>query len=289
MRLGTKLNLILATVALLGVLFFALLSTPFLQSRAKAEVIERARIMMLSAAGIRKYTADRIAPLLLNDMAETFHPEAVSSVAAVANFEILRATFADYSYREPALNPTNLADRASDWEADIIRHFRDNPSAEELISARETPTGPVLNLAQPIVAYDACLACHDRWEDAPTTMVAKYGTQNGFGWQEGEIIGAQIVSVPMAVPLQAARDTRLVFILLLIGVFAILFILLNLFLKFVIVRPVAKMTDVAQRVSVGEAGVPEYSKKGSDEIADLSEAFNRVRRSMEEALKLLKS
>ena len=289
MRLGTKLNLILAAVALLGVLFFAVLSTPFLQSRAKAEVIERARIMMLSAAGIRRYTAERIAPLLLNDMAETFHPEAVSSVAAVANFEILRATFADYSYREPALNPTNLADRASDWEADIIRHFRDHKDQEELITSRDTPTGPVLNLAQPIVAYGTCLSCHDRWEDAPATMVEKYGRSNGFGWKEGEIIGAQIVSVPMAVPLQAARDTRLVFILLLIGVFVLLFILLNIFLKFVIVRPVATMTEVAQRVSVGETGVPEYSKKGTDEISDLSEAFNRVRRSMEEALKLLKS
>ena len=28
-------------------------------------------------------------------------------------------------------------------------------------------------------------------------MVAKYGPANGFGWQLNEVIGAQIVSVPM--------------------------------------------------------------------------------------------
>jgi protein-histidine pros-kinase len=32
-------------------------------------------------------------------------------------------------------------------------------------------------------------------------MIAIYGTNNGFGWKENEIVGAQIVSVPMSVPL----------------------------------------------------------------------------------------
>jgi protein-histidine pros-kinase len=40
-------------------------------------------------------------------------------------------------------------------------------------------------------------------------------------------------------------------------------------------------------VSLGEAGVEEYEKKGSDEISVLSAAFNRMRRSLDSAMKML--
>ena len=38
-------------------------------------------------------------------------------------------------------------------------------------------------------------------------MLDLYGIANGFGWKMNEIIGAQIVSVPMTVPI-AARERR---------------------------------------------------------------------------------
>ena len=41
---------------------------------------------------------------------------------------------------------------------------------------------------------------------APASMVAQYGPANGFGWQLNEVIGAQIVSVPLGVPLERVID-----------------------------------------------------------------------------------
>jgi hypothetical protein len=38
-------------------------------------------------------------------------------------------------------------------------------------------------------------------------MIRTYGDQAGFGWKLNEIVGAQVVSVPMAVPMQRARVT----------------------------------------------------------------------------------
>lgn len=38
-------------------------------------------------------------------------------------------------------------------------------------------------------------------------MIKLYGTANGFGWKLDEIIGAQVVSVPMSVPLSMAEKT----------------------------------------------------------------------------------
>jgi protein-histidine pros-kinase len=55
----------------------------------------------------------------------------------------------------------------------------------------------------------------------------------------------------------------------------------------VVVRPAVKISAIASRVSMGEEDVPEYVKPGKDEIASLSASFNRMRRSLENAMKML--
>jgi protein-histidine pros-kinase len=137
------------------------------------------------------------------------------------------------------------------------------------------------------ISDEACLTCHGKVEDAPKTMTAIYGVNNGFGWKQGETIGAQVVTVPMSVPLDRARKTFTTFMLLLGGVFLLLLALLNILLHFVVIRPVVRMAEIANAVSLGNADVPEYVKQGSDEIASLSQSFNRMRLSLESAMRML--
>ncbi len=53
-----------------------------------------------------------------------FLPQSVPFYAATEHFLRLHAERPDYSYQEATLNPTNLRDRATDWQADIIQRFR---------------------------------------------------------------------------------------------------------------------------------------------------------------------
>ena len=141
-----------------------------------------------------------IAPLLntlSND--EKFHAQTIPAYAATKNFALLASKFRDYAYREVALNPMNLANRAVDWEAGIIDKFRENPEKRELVTERETEGGRMLHLSHPIVSGGPCLTCHGKVEKAPRAILSAYGTENGFGWKLDEIVAAQIVSVPMAV------------------------------------------------------------------------------------------
>src|SRR6202020_515996 len=107
---------------------------------------------------------------------------------------------------EPALNPTNPADRPTDWQADIINAFRGDGTLTTFAGERDAPTGRSLVLAKPIVATGDCMECHSTARVAPPSMVKQYGSVNGFGWKFGEIIGAQVVSVPVAVPQKLASD-----------------------------------------------------------------------------------
>ena len=288
MGLRMKFNLVLLLAFAIGLALAGYLSDQILKQNAREEVLQSARIMMESALGARAYTVQRIQPLLTLQMKREFRPETVAAFAAAQSFQALRAKFPDYTYKEAALNPTNPSDRASDWEADIIQEFRNNAERKELIVERDTPTGRMLNLARPLGIYnEGCLTCHGKIEDAPKTMTDIYGVNNGFGWKMNEIIGAQVVTVPMTVPLARAKQTFTTFMILLGGVFVLLLALLNILLHFVVIRPVVRMAAIATEVSMGKPDVPEYVRQGSDEIASLSQSFNRMRLSLENAMKML--
>ena len=288
MGLRMKFNLVLLVAFAVGLALAAYLSDRILKDNAREEVVQHARIMIESALGARAYTAEHVKPLLTLQMKRQFRPETVSAYAAAQSFKALRAKFPDYTYKEAALNPTNPNDRASDWEADLIHEFRNNADRKELVVERDTPTGRMLNLARPLGIYDeGCLSCHGKVEDAPKTMTDIYGVNNGFGWKLNEIVGAQIVTVPMSVPLARAQQTFTTFMILLGGVFLLLLVLLNILLHFVVIRPVVRIAGIANEVSMGKPDVPEYVRQGKDEISSLSQSFNRMRLSLENAMKML--
>jgi Protein of unknown function (DUF3365) len=151
---------------------------------------------------------------------DEFHPQSVPAFAATETFGYLREKFPDYFYKEATLNPTNPRDRATDWESDVVNQFRGNSNQAEFISSRESPTGTALFLARPIrINNVSCLECHSTPDKAPTEMIKLYGGDNGFGWKLDDVIGAQIVSVPVSLPVHIAENAFRVIITWLGGAF----------------------------------------------------------------------
>ena len=166
--------------------------------------------------------------------------------------------------------------------------FRASAEQKELVGERDTPLGRALYIARPLrITNPDCLECHDTIERAPRTLIDKYGQANGFGWKLNEVIGAQVVSVPMAVPLARAENTFRVFMTSLVGIFVAIGVVLNLMLWAMVIRPVTKLSRLADRVSLGEADAPEFGIRSRDEIGRLSESLSRMRRSLEQAMTML--
>jgi HAMP domain-containing protein len=288
MGLRAKFNLVTLAALVVGFAVAAVVLDRVALQAARDQVLENARIMMTAANAVRAYTAQDLVPLLPIEHEGKFVAENVPAFAAQTTFKQVQAEFAGYVYREPALNPTNLADRAQDWEADIIRLFRDEPARQELVVQRDTPVGPTLNLARPITIHEqACLTCHSTPSAAPAALMQTYGAANGFGWKLNETIGAQVLSVPMAIPLRLAHTLYVTFLIALVGIFAIVLIVLNLLLHFLVIVPVKRVSSMAEAVSLGEEHVEPYVKPGKDEISSLSVAFNRMRESLARALEML--
>src|ERR1700722_6801234 len=239
MKLLAKFNLILVALLGAGSILIAYTAYQFLMRNARSQVIQQAELMIESAPSTRQYTANELAPLLATIPAHQtrFLPETIPFYAATVTFDYLRKKYPDYSYKEAALNPTNLRDRAAEWEADLINYFRDHGSAKEVVGERETPTGRMLYIAHPITADQACLECHSLPAEAPPAIVRTYGSVNGFGWKANETVAAQIVSIPMAVPIQIANAAFRTLVIYLIVGFVISLVAMDAAILLLVIRP----------------------------------------------------
>lgn len=288
MGLRLKFNLVLSLVFVIGLVSAGYISQDLLNRNARDEVIRNASLIQETALAIRGYTVNQVRPNLEAHMEDVFFPQGIPAYAATETVNALRVKYPDYFYKEAALNPTNLRDRAADWEADLIQEFRNKPGTRELVGERTTPTGRSLFLARPIkILSQACLACHSTPAEAPPTVVKLYGESNGYGWKLGEIVGAQIVSVPMSVPAGNAQDAFQTFMGSLVAIFVLAFIILNVMLTWVIIRPISKLSRIAEQVSTGSLNIPEFPANGKDEVAVLGSSFNRMRRSLQKAMEMI--
>ena len=287
MSLKWKFNIILLATGLIGILISGVISFNLQRDNARQEALETAAILLESSIAVRTYTVEEVRPLIAANSSKEFLPQTVPAYAAAQYISYLQKQHPDYNYNEAALNPTNPANRATDWEADIIRYFRTS-GAKVLIGERDTPTGRSLYLSKPIrITNGKCLICHSNPDAAPAALTKRYGRTNGFGWQLNEVIGTQVVSVPLSLAHDRANKEFLLFMGTIIAVFFSIGMMLNLLLNNFVIKPVEMMAAHVDKVSLGTLDLPPLQLRGNDEIASLGRSFNRMQNSLDSAVKML--
>jgi HAMP domain-containing protein len=290
MKLLLRFNLIFVALFAIGIALAIWLAWIFLQRDAKAQVLAQAKLMMLTTSATRTYTAEQLQPLLdrLQKRENLLLPQTVPNYAATQVFNYLHTSAPAYTYKEATLNPTSLADRAGDWEADIINAFRNDKSLTEDFGERDTPNGRSMFYARPIrVTERGCLECHSTANRAPAALIRQYGRTNGFGWNLNDVVGAQIVSVPESFALETADRQLKSLVVYLVIVAVIALAVLDTVLIATVIRPVGRLSRIAEEMSQGKVSDEEIPIRGRDEISALAASFNRMQRSLAKALKLL--
>jgi protein-histidine pros-kinase len=110
-------------------------------------------------------------------------------------------------------------------------------------------------------------------------MVDVYGPANGFGWKFHETVGAQVVSVPTQVAFGRAQKAFITFMGSLVAVLATIGVILNILLWRMFIRPVSRISSLADRISMGELEAPDLEVRSRDEIHTLAESLARMRKS----------
>ena len=289
MKLTTKINLILAATFLATLLLAGFNAYLLTEDNARQQVTDRAELIMQEALAVRSYTVNEIRPLIKQNNDGKFHPQTVPAYSATQISNLLRRSRPNYSYKEAVFNPTNPRDKATPAEEKLIRQFIANPDLTKLIGSHDIDGVKTLYIAYPIrIINPKCLSCHSTPEAAPAAMRAIYGDDGGFGWNLNEVVGTQMVSVPYTLPAELARKTLISFLVSLAIIFLVLFFVINIAIRKLVLTPVRRLTLMADELGKGNLQTTEIKVSGKDELAEMSAAFNRMRRSVIKIVQLMR-
>jgi signal transduction histidine kinase/DNA-binding response OmpR family regulator len=259
--------------------------------RLQQEALERSRIVLSMGEASREYARDTLSPAVRkavnpHKVGLIFEADSATFVAR-GTFEKLHKRLPDYSFREAALNPLNPVNRADDVEQELIERFRADPSLAEVSDFRNRAGREEFYVARPIVVRPVCLECHGSPQTAPPEVVARYGRTHGYGWKEGEVAGAIIVTVPTADIRSEQRSMVWLVGATFGGLAVLLVVLIHVLFRWLVHRRLrearAHMEAVASSPGT-EATVPE---RGSDELTALARAFNDMARAVRDSYLLL--
>lgn len=290
LKLGLKLNLLLGFILLTLIITTGIVLSSVLKNYAEQVIVERASMLIETMNSVRNYTSTQVNPELSSRL-ETeaiFLPQTVPAYSAREVFEHLRTDdeYNQFFYKEATLNPTNIRDKADNFERNIIKSFKNDAEAQKQ-GFRSIPGGELFYIARPLqITKESCLRCHSSPELAPPSLLASYGSENGFGWKLNEIVGAQIISVPSSQIFAAANKLRYLVISKIVLFLLGAIFLLNLFLKLTVTDPLQKMSQLAKKLSMGDLDT-EFEQTTNDEIGVLAASLNRLKVSMKMAMDML--
>lgn len=289
LKLGKKFTILLLLVFAWGVIFSGIALATVLDRNAENEVASKALVLMETINSVRDYTNAQVMPELTERLDTEFLPQAIPTFTAHEVFERLRQdkAYKEFFYKSATLNPTNLRDKADDFETAIINRFRRETNLKELSGFRSLSSGDFYYIARPLdIPQNSCLSCHSTPDVAPKSMIERYGTTNGFGWKLHDIVGTQIMTVPADTIFQKAHKSFVLIMGIVVGVFTAVLLMVNYYLKRYVVRPLNKMARVAEAVSTGDTDA-DFERLSNDEVGNIAEAFTRMKTSLTIAMKRL--
>lgn len=171
-------------------------------------VNQQARLAVEFDRALRNYVGKHIRPEMEKRVAEgEFIPEAMStSFVARSVFDEVRKTYPDAVLRFASTNPRNPSNRATPAEESLIRYFEQHPGVEEWTGTMEffEQSGKYFVCAIPRRFETSCLQCHGRPQDAPASLLERYGAIAGFERSVGDV-SVDLAAIPVSASYTAAR------------------------------------------------------------------------------------
>lgn len=194
------------TTKILILLTFVLIVVPsvvlFRHYQSSRQYIDNQMAQTLSLAlrfdlAIRHYVTKTLRPIMAEVFdSDRFIPETMStSFVAHSVFEEVSKDFPSMLIKFSSQNPRNSKNMASPGESEVLAFFRDNPQATTWSGEITINQQRYIALFSPRWAKKECLECHSDPSVAPAALIARYGKESGFGYQEGDLIGTDTVAL----------------------------------------------------------------------------------------------
>jgi len=185
-------------------------------------------------------------------------------------------------------NPLNADDYPDTLEKELLNRFRQNKQLKTIVETGTIQGQNYLLSSAPATVKKGCLLCHGDPARAPLAISKTYGTESGYGWTVGNVIGGIAVGVPLENINSIAVKRTLYALLALALVFGVLYIYINTIVRRSIIVPIRDIADKAKKISHGDLGEALVTDR-DDEIGELSNSFEMMRRSFISLVRRIKA
>jgi len=273
--------LVASGIAALAFAGFTLFRAWNLVHRHATEMVAlQAELAVEFSLGIRQYMGETVRPIALERCGpDEFIPELMStSFAARGVFDRVRKRFPDYIIKFASDNPRNPINAAGPEEQAIIRYFQENPRAMEWTGHLHINGTRHYVRCAPMRVTDHCLRCHGRPQDAPKSLLARYGGEAGFHRALGDVVAIETVGIPTETMTAKLAAESLQQFAVLCGAIIALFTAIVWLFRWVVTR---RLTAIAQHLMAAADQANDVLPTpvpvtGRDEIGVLASSFNRL-------------
>ncbi|GAB6036360.1 DUF3365 domain-containing protein [Fundidesulfovibrio butyratiphilus] len=288
-HLQTKFLLWLAAImVLVGLISISLLRL-HLRAMLEEDVRGKARLILSNVDALEGFMDQALQPAMCEVLAgerfmrESMHMSRTVMVPGEPEKE-------QFHYRRAGFGALAGASGSSPQEKQLENRFAENPTAqlEEFFTRQHGEETYVA--ARPLRARPGCLRCHGGPDQASADLRERMGDQwAGFGWKEGQLVGAQVVSLPLRGSLSRIHEATWGFILLFavggLGLYALISMLFNR----LVVHNLKRVLGVMRHYFPEEAKERGRPTGRVDEIEELVHSVEDFAGSLRQARSELKS
>jgi methyl-accepting chemotaxis protein len=281
--IARRFNISLALLYFLSIVVSAPAIYYFTHTEVFSQANSELRLLGDLVKSIKGYIGKDMRPWFVQN--KQFHSAGFSGIVAVSRVaENLKEIQGRYAIRNVSDNPLNPANSPEPLEQQLLREFRDDRSVQYLETQGELGGQLMLINSAPIVSQPGCLQCHGEPAKVHPEITGQYGRTSGYNYKDGDVVGLELVGVPIADVNALAMERSLVAVGLLTLMFGLIFVTINLLVRRNLISPILEITDAAQAVAKGDLDRT-LDIQRNDEIGDLARSVELLRRSFAQVMK----
>lgn len=290
MSIKSKINLSFLALGTLSALAVALFNYFEIKDQVIANALKKAELINSYAVASRNYTVNTMRPLALKVAGpEQFHPE------IMGGFFVARAiaeTFAKdqpgYRFKQATLDPINPQNAADADEQAIIHQMAAQREQTLLQGILKKEGERYFYIAKPVVAQEGCLQCHGEPAKAPAGRRNRYPGPGGYNYKTNSVVAAFVTYVPVEQALAEVTHSTMKMASVGLGFIFAIFVLIWFLIDKIVTKPVVALTHLADEVSRGKGLEQELKIPSKDEIGELYQSFDRMRKSVVKLIRMVK-
>ncbi|KHK03438.1 c-type heme family protein [Desulfovibrio sp. TomC] len=268
----------------LGV-FFAVVISMNLRDQLVTDTEHKASLVLSQVEAMQAYVREVLRPVMYDRLpADDFVLEAMSTSFVTRKvMSDLNSRDDQFRYRRVAVGARNPDYEADPFERMTMERFAADPYLARLEEITRRDGEEVYMAARPVRFEDSCLHCHGDPAKAPKALIVRYGDTRGFWRHEGELVGLDMVTMPVGGALGQIKGKTVGFLSLFALGMGAFYLTLQVFFDRLVVVNLRRATEVLRRYFPKEAGETPEKTADAGEIEEIYAGIDALASRLKEA------